>query len=83
MSCRAVVRVLLVGVVLIFGGEAVCILGPDERMVHVGCHAALYTGISPLLCRRTSRGNQVNRRIGIKPCDCITPLFLLYSSPLP
>jgi len=45
MSRRAVVRVLLVGVVLIFGGEAVCILGPDERMVHVGCHAALYTGI--------------------------------------
>lgn len=45
MNRRAVVRVLLVGVVLIFGGEAICILGPDERIVHVGCHAALYTGI--------------------------------------
>jgi hypothetical protein len=42
---RAVARVLLVGVFLIFGGEAICILGPDERVVHVGCHAALYTGI--------------------------------------
>ncbi len=45
MNRRAIVRVLLVGVVLIFGGEAVCILGPDERIVHVGCHGALYTGI--------------------------------------
>jgi hypothetical protein len=45
MNRRAVVRVLLVGVVLIFGGEAVCIVGPDQRVVHVGCHVALYTGI--------------------------------------
>ena len=45
MNRRAVVRVLLAGVILIFGGEAVCILGPDERIVHAGCHAALHTGI--------------------------------------
>ena len=45
MNRRAVVRVLLVGVVLIFSGEAVCIFGPDEHVVHIGCHAALYTGI--------------------------------------
>lgn len=41
----AVVRMLLVGVGLIFGGEAICVFGPDERVVHVGCHAALYAGI--------------------------------------
>ena len=38
-------RVLLVGVVLVFGGELSCILGPDEHIVHIGCHAVLYTGI--------------------------------------
>jgi hypothetical protein len=37
--------VLLVGVVLIFGGEALCLLGPYENSVHIGCHAVLYAGI--------------------------------------
>ena len=45
MSRRTVVRVLLAGVVLIFGGEATCILGPDKHTVHVGCHAVLYAGM--------------------------------------
>lgn len=45
MSRRTVVRVLLAGVALIFGGEATCILGPDQRAVHVGCHIVLYAGM--------------------------------------
>jgi hypothetical protein len=36
---------LLVGVVLVFGGEALCVLGPNRRDVHVACHAVLYAGI--------------------------------------
>jgi hypothetical protein len=42
---RSVLRALLVGVVLIFGGEALCVFGPHTRIVHVGCHAVLYAGI--------------------------------------
>ena len=35
------------GVLFIFGGEAFCILGPIryQRLVHVTCHAVLYTGM--------------------------------------
>jgi len=34
------------GVVCIFGGEALCVLGPIayERQVHLICHAILYGG---------------------------------------
>jgi hypothetical protein len=45
MSRRAVMRLLLVSVVLIFSGETLCVLGPDRRDVHVACHAVLYAGI--------------------------------------
>jgi energy-converting hydrogenase Eha subunit E len=38
-------RLLLIGVCLIFGGEAFCVFGPHERIVDVGCHAVLYAGI--------------------------------------
>ena len=37
---------VLLGVLLIFGGEAFCLLGPHTDAVHVGCHAVLYTGIA-------------------------------------
>ena len=38
----------LIGVLLIFGGEAFCLLGPlrFERVVHIACHAMFYTGIA-------------------------------------
>ena len=38
---------LLAGVVCIFGGEALCILGPlkYEHIVHVVCHTIIYAGI--------------------------------------
>ena len=44
---RPAPRLLLAGVVCIFGGEALCILGPlrYEHVVHLACHAVLYTGI--------------------------------------
>jgi hypothetical protein len=42
---RFVTRVLLVGVVLIFGGEAFCVLGPHENSVHIACHVVLYAGM--------------------------------------
>lgn len=45
MSRRTVVRILMAGVALIFGGEATCILGPDQRSVYVGCHIVLYAGM--------------------------------------
>jgi predicted acyltransferase len=41
----AALRLVAAGVVLIFGGEAFCILGPHERIVHVSCHVALYAGM--------------------------------------
>lgn len=41
-------RLVLLGVVLIFGGETFCLLGPMryERVVHISCHAVFYTGIA-------------------------------------
>ena len=38
---------MLLGVVLIFGGETFCLLGPIryEHVVHISCHAVLYAGI--------------------------------------
>jgi hypothetical protein len=41
-------RLALAGVLLIFAGEAFCILGPlrFERAVHLTCHAAFYMGIA-------------------------------------
>jgi hypothetical protein len=41
----AELRLVVAGVLLIFGGEAFCILGPHERIVHGSCHAALYAGM--------------------------------------
>lgn len=40
-------RLVLTGVVCIFGGEAFCIFGPltYEHIVHIGCHAVLYSGM--------------------------------------
>jgi hypothetical protein len=40
-------RVVAIGVACIFGGEALCLLGPIayERQVHLVCHAILYGGI--------------------------------------
>ena len=45
---RATRRPLIVGAACIFGGEALCILGPlrHEHVVHVACHAVLYTGVA-------------------------------------
>lgn len=41
-------KLALVGVLLIFGGEAFCILGPlrFEYAVHLVCHAMFYSGIA-------------------------------------
>lgn len=41
-------KLLLAGVVCIFGGESFCILGPlrYERLIHVICHTILYSGIA-------------------------------------
>lgn len=40
-------RLLLAGVACIFGGEALCVLGPlkYEHVVHAVCHTVLYAGI--------------------------------------
>jgi len=40
-------RLLLAGIVCIFGGEALCILGPlkYEHVVHAVCHTILYAGV--------------------------------------
>ena len=40
------VRIAVIGVLCIFGGETLCILGPlrYEQQVHVICHAILYAG---------------------------------------
>ena len=40
-------RLLLAGVACIFGGEALCILGPlkYEHIVHAACHTVLYAGV--------------------------------------
>jgi hypothetical protein len=46
-------RLLLAGVACIFGGEALCILGPlkYEHVVNAVCHSILYAGIgSSCLC---------------------------------
>ena len=41
-------RLLLAGVLCIFGGESFCILGPlrYEHLIHVACHIILYSGIA-------------------------------------
>jgi hypothetical protein len=43
-----VLSIAAVGVLCIFGGEALCILGPlrYERQIHVICHAIFYAGVS-------------------------------------
>jgi hypothetical protein len=40
-------RAAATGVAFIFGGEALCVLGPMayERQVHLICHAILYSGV--------------------------------------
>jgi hypothetical protein len=42
------VVLLGLGVCLIVGGEALCLLGPleHERLVHTVCHAMLYSGMA-------------------------------------
>ena len=47
MKNRAPVRFAVIGVLCIFGGEALCILGPlrYEWQVHVICHAIVYAGV--------------------------------------
>jgi len=41
-------RLLLAGVLCIFGGESFCILGPlrYEHLIHITCHAIFYSGIA-------------------------------------
>jgi hypothetical protein len=41
-------RLILLGVAFLFGGEAFCLLGPMryERIVHFSCHAVFYAGIA-------------------------------------
>jgi hypothetical protein len=48
MTRRHYARLLAIGVLLIFGGEAFCVFGPlrYERVVHVVCHAIFYAGIA-------------------------------------
>jgi hypothetical protein len=40
-------RIVSLGVLLIFGGETFCLLGPMryEHVVHITCHAVFYIGI--------------------------------------
>lgn len=47
MNRRVSLRLVVAGVVGIFGGETFCLLGPlrYQRLVHVTCHLALYAGI--------------------------------------
>ena len=42
------VRLALAGVVMIFGGEGFCILGPPryERIIHIVCHTIFYGGVA-------------------------------------
>lgn len=46
------VRFAATGVACIFGGEALCLLGPIayERWVHLICHAILYGGVVLVIC---------------------------------
>jgi hypothetical protein len=53
-------QVVGAGVVLIFGGEASCILGPDVSLVHIVCHAALYAG---MLLVAVGAGLEARRRL--------------------
>ena len=41
-------RLAVAGTVFIFGGEIFCLVGPRayEHVVHLSCHAILYTGIA-------------------------------------
>lgn len=47
ISCGSARQWAAVGVACIFGGEALCLLGPlaYERQVHLICHAILYGGV--------------------------------------
>lgn len=64
-------RLVAAGVLLIFGGEAFCILGPHERIVHVSCHAALYAGMvlvavgAVLYWARRLRGGRNSDKAGV------------------
>jgi len=46
MNPRTPQRLVLLGVLFLFGGEAFCLLGPlrYERVVHYGCLAVFYAG---------------------------------------
>jgi len=51
LTSRRTTLLILSGVLLIFGGEALCLLGPIryERLVHVICHTTFYVGVM-LVC---------------------------------
>jgi hypothetical protein len=61
-------KLLLAGVVCIFGGESFCILGPlrYERSIHVICHTILYLGIAlafvGAFLHLSGKGGSVRRR---------------------
>ena len=44
---RRTVHVVATGAACIFGGEALCLLGPSayEQQVHLLCHVILYSGV--------------------------------------
>jgi len=46
MDIRTPQRLVLLGVLFLFGGESFCLLGPlrYERIVHYSCHAVFYAG---------------------------------------
>ncbi len=48
-------RLVLLGVVLIFGGETFCLLGPIryERVVHFSCHAPLNAALCSYISVRS------------------------------
>jgi len=45
---RVPLRLILLGVAFLFGGETFCLLGPMryERIVHFSCHAVFYAGVA-------------------------------------
>ena len=46
-SASLALHLAATGVACIFGGEALCLLGPTayERQIHMVCHGILYSGV--------------------------------------
>ena len=61
-SSRYAPRLAAIGVAGIFGGEALCLLGPlaYERQVHLVCHAIIYSGVALVVIGATL--HWMNRR---------------------